>query len=183
MKKARSHVHERDYFGDRTAEPVIDWLNSKRRPEPDVVADLLELNGQLPLSFQELLDYFAEIVRRSKFATAPVLLGVRPNHWKIDWRLVGNMDAEQGLAFGKLIHLAEQGLLGRIRKCAKKECGRWFYARFEHQKFHAQKCQVEAFRSDPQWKEQRREYMKQLRQEKKLREQKWLRSPKRKGKR
>jgi hypothetical protein len=182
-KKAPSHVHAKSYFGEQDAELVIAWLNSRRRPPNDPLAKLVEFNQQLPIQATEhqLRAYLADHVRRAKFAVAPVLVDAAPDRWRIDWRLVGNMNPEQGLALVKLLHLADKGLIGRVRKCGKKTCGRWFYARFETQRFHTERCQQETFKTSPEWREQRREYMKRLRQEKKLRERKWLRESKRKG--
>lgn len=184
MKKAHSHMHARSYFGEFDAGPLLEWLNLKARPAGDPVEDLLKLNSELPLEATEhdVRAYLAEIVRRSKLAVAPVLVSAQPGKWSVDWRLVGRMPPLGGLAFVKLLHLADRGLIDRVRKCAGEKCGKWFYAKFEHQRFHAARCQQETFRSDPRWKEQRREYMKQLRQDKKLRERKWLRGSKRKGK-
>jgi hypothetical protein len=185
MPNAHSHMHERSYFGEFDAEPLLEWLNHKARPARDPVQTLLGLNGELPLKAteQELRSYLADIVRRSELAVAPVLVSARPDKWSVEWRLVGKMPPLLGLAFVKVLHLADRGLIGRVRKCGKKECGEWFYARFEHQRFHSARCQQGAFRSDPDWKKQRAEYMKRLRQDKKMREQKWLGAPRRKGKR
>jgi len=41
----------------------------------------------------------------------------------------------------------------RIVECY---CGKWFYAKFEHQKYCSSKCREKAFRSTPEWKEYRR---------------------------
>lgn len=177
-------MHERSYFGAFDASPVVAWLNSKARPAGDPVEKLVMLNAKLhmPEAEQELWDYLAGIVRKAKLGVAPVLLDASPRRWRVDWRMVGRMDARQGLALIKLLHLADAGLLHRIRKCAAKTCGQWFYAKFEHQRFHSPKCQQMAFRTDPDWQMYRRDYMKKLRQEHRMRERKWLRTSKRKGK-
>ena len=182
-QKAQSHVHARSYFGEMDASVVVDWLNSKRKLPEDPIEKLLELNLQLPIQATEhQIDAFlGKLVRRAKFAVAPVLASAAPDMWRIDWKLVGRMDSEQGLALVKLLHLADRGLIGRVRKCAKEACGRWYYAKFEHQRFHSQRCQQETFKTSPAWKKQRAEYMKRLRQEKKVRERKWLRGSKRKA--
>src|SRR5258708_33074365 len=118
--KAQSHVHERtySYWGEFDAEPLVEWMNSTTRPIGDPVEKLLTLNQQLPIqsSEQKIVSYLAGLVRRSKLAVAPVLLGARPDKWHIDWRLVGNMSSSQGLAVVKLLHLADRGLIGRVRK-------------------------------------------------------------------
>jgi hypothetical protein len=183
-KKAHSHVHARSYFGELDAAVVVDWLNSKRKLPGDPIQKLLELNQELPIQATEhqIGAYLSTLVRRAKLAVAPILVEAAPDHWRIEWKLVGKMDPEQGLALIRLLHLADKGLIGRVRKCGKEACGKWFYAKFEHQRFHSERCQQETFKTSPAWKKQRAEYMKRLRQEKKLRERKWMRTnPKRKG--
>jgi hypothetical protein len=51
--------------------------------------------------------------------------------------------------------IAELGLLDRLKKCI---CGRWLFAKFEHQRFCSAKCREKAFRSDPAEKEKRRKW-------------------------
>ena len=51
--------------------------------------------------------------------------------------------------------LADLQLLRRLRNC---DCSRWFYARFEHQRFCCAKCRERAFRTRPDEKEKRREW-------------------------
>ena len=199
-QKAQSHVHAKSYFGEFDASVVVDLLNSKGRSQTDdPVETLLEMNQGLPFETteQEVRDYLGTLVRQSKLAVAPVLGEVTPGRWEVDWRLVGKMPPMLGLAIVKLLHLADKGLIGRVRRCAAEHteqtgprtwntirCGKWFYARFEHQRFHSTQCQERTFKTSPAWKKQRSEYMKRLRQEKKLRERKWMRgSPKRKGNR
>jgi len=183
MTKRQSHVHDRSYFGEFDSAPLIAWLNAKVRPKDDPVEQLLEMNQRLPVQSTEhdVRSYLAQIVRRSKLAVAPVLTGATARKWEIDWKLVGNMDSRQGLALVRMLHLADQGLIERVRKCAKPGCGKWFFARFKHQLFDSARCQQETFKQDPAWKKQRADYMRRLRQETKLRERRWLRTAKRKG--
>jgi hypothetical protein len=52
-----------------------------------------------------------------------------------------------------LAALAENELLTRLRKCT---CGKWLFARFNHQRFCGAACREKEFRSSPTWKEYRR---------------------------
>src|SRR5262249_37148000 len=52
-----------------------------------------------------------------------------------------------------LAQLADLGLLDRLATC---RCGRWFFARFAHQRFCSAKCREQDFRTSDQWKEYRR---------------------------
>jgi hypothetical protein len=176
MKKPLSHLHARSYFGDTDAAPVITWLNSNARPGGDRVEKLLELNGQRDVlhAEQRIGSYLARLVRATKLAVAPVLISVTPTRWQIDWRLVGRMGPAQGLAVIKLLHLADKGLLAQIRKCARRECHVWFFARFRHQLFCSAKCQQQTFRADPAWKKKHAEDMRRLRHQKRLQERHWI---------
>lgn len=189
MNKTRSNMHERSYFGEFTAEPLIAWLNL-RRPKGDPVEGLIRLNADLstfPLCgfpertvAEEIRKKVAKTLRDTGFALSPMVKMATPKIWEIDWQLVGRMDPRQGLALVKLLQLAERAALHRVRQCGDKECGQWFYARFQHQRFHAKKCQQQTFRHDPEWQMYRRDYMKNLRQDQRLREKKRIRASKRK---
>jgi hypothetical protein len=90
-----------------------------------------------------------------------------------------------GLAIVKLLHLADKGLIDRVRKCAWQECAQgWFFARFSHQECCSGRCQQNRIRSTEEWKKQRREYMQRSRAEQKQREKRHieLSETRRKGK-
>jgi len=175
----------RSYFGEFDSGPLLEWLNKRGRPANDPVEKLIRLNADLD-GFsvgdvvKEIQTSVAAIVRRAKLGVAPIVGAVGPKSWDVDWRLVGKMYPPQALALIRLLHLAARGALDRVRHCENKKCGRWFYGRFSHQRFHSLVCQQETFRHDPDWQAKRREYMKDLRQRKKLQEQRWF---KRKGRR
>jgi hypothetical protein len=190
MGKSRplSHVHEREYWGELDAGPLCQWLNRKDRPAKEPIEKLVRLNSELGTPMRdvarEIQSIVGALVRRFKVAVAPVVRSVTTQSWEISWGLVGKMAPAQGLALVKVLHLADKGLLMRVRKCAWQECGRWYFARFQHQEFCSGRCQQRAARSTQEWKDKRKAYMKRLRRETKLREQKWLRisEAKRKGK-
>jgi hypothetical protein len=55
----------------------------------------------------------------------------------------------------RIVRLGERGLLGRVRKCTR--CERWFYAKFNHQRFCGKKCQLQHYQTSEEWKRRRRE--------------------------
>jgi hypothetical protein len=181
IAKPHRHVHAREYWAEFEATPLLEWLNSKGRPHDDPVEEVIRLNQQPPMWVrgseikareQEIISYVGEIVRLSKLAIAPVVGRVlSPKRWLVDWRLVGKFPPMQGLAFLRVLQLAEKGALARVRRCGYVECGRWYFARFEHKDFCSTRCQQKAIRSSPEWKEKRRNYMKRLRHENKMRDQ------------
>ena len=101
--------------------------------------------------------------------------------WVVEWEPASRRDLARTQAFSSCIELARQGLLQRIKPCARKGCAKRFFARFAHQQFCSSKCQRAEIRSTEEWKKSRREYMKRLRSEGKLRERHRLELSKRKG--
>jgi len=62
-----------------------------------------------------------------------------------------------------IITLARENRMERVRRC--QECNKkWLYARVPHQVFCGKKCQQEHFRSQPEFKRHRREWMRDYRQ-------------------
>lgn len=69
----------------------------------------------------------------------------------------------------KLLDLERQGLLDRVRQCQWKPCGKWFFARFRHQCFSTQKCQLRAYQQSDQFKEYRRQLYRSWRRQGEMR--------------
>lgn len=172
--KRQSHVHEREFWGEAEAHGLIEWLDRANRPSGDPVEKLVRLASGSPDPLRnmprEIERTVSRLVRRAQFAMAPSV-SVAVDGWSVSWKLVGSMNPSQGRAFLSLLHLAEKGLLDRVRKCAWRECGLWFFGRFSHQLFHSGRCQQRAARSTEEWKAGRRAYMKRLRREQKQRDQ------------
>lgn len=90
-----------------------------------------------------------------------------PSSWLVLWRPSRRqrgpsqvLDSESAVV-GLLLNLARQGAVHRVRECL--ECGRWFFARFEHSKFCQRKCQLKHYQSDAKWKAHRRDWMRSYR--------------------
>src|SRR6266568_7376998 len=45
----------------------------------------------------------------------------------------------------RIVRLGERGLLARVRTCNR--CKRWFYAKFNHQRFCGKKCQLQHYQT------------------------------------
>lgn len=81
------------------------------------------------------------------------------NRWVLNWMCGKGPEAEAAHAAHQIVHLAEKGLLYRVRRCGN--CRKWFFARFNHSRFCTVVCQQKGYRSSPEWKAHRREYMKE----------------------
>ncbi|MBZ5641595.1 MAG: hypothetical protein LAO19_02445 [Acidobacteriia bacterium] len=195
MKNTLSHVHDKTdhlperYLGENGARAVIEWLNLRpKKKSDDPVEQLIRAYAKWTAgeNVNAATKQIRSILRRSKLVLTPYWFPVtlhvmrfskhrgelapKPitdwRRWGIEWDATAEgMDRAQSLALRELLELASRGLLGHVKKCERGECGRWFFARFRHQRFDSKKCQLEVFRSSPEWKQKRREYMKRLRHE------------------
>jgi hypothetical protein len=203
-KKAHSHVHARSYFGEDIAKGLLEWLNSPRK-RPDLVEEFLQASMELALGVNDFaaVKKIKAVLHKADLKRIPYLhvpfvqkgerwspgrrhsvprLVLDRSRWDVQWDPVSkSMIRAQAVAFSSCLDLGATGLLGRIRTCKREACGQWFFAKFEHQRFHSEQCQQQTFKSSPEWKKQRAEYMKRLRHEEKLRERKWLLGTKRKA--
>jgi hypothetical protein len=179
MSIPHSHLHapKRNYFGEFEAATLLKWLNSKDRPAGDPVLKLIRLHQRVLAGEMgaeaKLRDFVSGVVRKTKLAVAPVVGAVTLKRCEVDWRMVGHVAPRQGLAFIRALHLADKGLLGRVRECGKCSC--WYYAKFPHQRFCSLHCQQRAFRDDPEWRRKHAEDVKRARHEARLREKLTLR--------
>jgi hypothetical protein len=75
--------------------------------------------------------------------------------WLFGWySSAGSRSAEM---IFRIVRLGERGLLARLRKCDRERCERWFYAKFNHQRFCSSRCQVLHYQKSEEWKMRRRE--------------------------
>jgi hypothetical protein len=73
--------------------------------------------------------------------------------WIFGW--YSNAGSRAAEMIFRMVRLGERGLLARVRRCTR--CGRWFYAKFNHQRFCGKKCQLQHYQTSEEWKRRRRE--------------------------
>ncbi len=96
----------------------------------------------------------------SPWLFSPVL----PKRWVVSWgRARSGMSGEEIEFLDVILSFAKAGWLGRLRRC--KNCEAWFFAKFRHQEFCSPGCQQKHYRGSDEWKQHRREYMRQYRQQ------------------
>lgn len=159
----------------------MSWLNEARAEFKRQKRER-ERIGQLVLDMNEVAGVRAvgsqttpeKIVRRidrefSRHAlrVTPFYAGLRKSNehktfpecrWMFGWASdAGRSDAGARVARAIfiIIRLGEQGLLGRVRRCAR--CQRWLYAKFNHQRFCQKLCQLLDYQTSEEWKRRRRE--------------------------
>jgi hypothetical protein len=60
----------------------------------------------------------------------------------------------------RILQLAQENLLARITRC---DCGDWFFARTNLNKYCCTRCQQRFYKMSPEWRAKRNVYMKELR--------------------
>jgi hypothetical protein len=155
------------YYGEDSGRIVADWLN-RHKQETDPIRRLLAADSEFhaggfrPFEAARKIDStLREVLCAARFAIAPVLVEATIDQWRLDWRPIHFKKRGPALAIQKFLDLASEGLLGHLRQCAW--CKQWFFARFSHQRFDSNDCQLADFRSDPKWKKQRADYMRRRR--------------------
>ena len=174
MKKPR----KRRYFGEATGKALAAFLNDRtrkrqtettwsnadqvvNRPGADsdqVLLRLIELGQRCHASpnphVRESLKRDANILLLDlKFN--PVIVSIH-GAWTVHWEA---WKYDSPAAAVKLwLELVGIGVVSRLRRCARKKCRRWYYARFDHTSFHSIKCRDAAAKEDPTRRERRRNY-------------------------
>lgn len=171
---ASSHVHDRSYLGEESARPLIDWLNSHRM-KADLIEKLLELIKTADRS--DSTSEFSETCKKIERVRRELPMKFKPKfvfagRWIFEWESISHdlYERMRSSALVTVFELAAQGLASRVRKCGKPGCNRWFWAKFEHQKFHSKLCQEQHYHANPTWKARRAQRMRELRQQERERE-------------
>jgi hypothetical protein len=78
--------------------------------------------------------------------------------WSVGEALAGGQVIREATAVHAAVRLADAGLLDRLQTCA---CGKWYFARFSHQRFCSPECRVTFWESSEERKEQKRKLARQ----------------------
>jgi len=111
-----------------------------------------------------------------RYSVSPELFMVRGGRFLFAWRSANQEKRDRIYAYGdvndcnlfgeadavcRIIEMSHDGYFDRLKLC---RCDKWFFAKFSHQRFCSVKCQQSEYRSDPEFRERRRRYFKELRQ-------------------
>ena len=173
MKKP---VGKRRYFGEATGKALAAFLNDRTRKRaqtettwenPDQVVSQPGADDQVllrlislgqrchaspdPYARNSLKDDANFLLLDLKFN--PVIVAVK-GVWTVQWEPYNSSEGPVRL----WLELVDLGLHSRLRRCARRKCRRWYYARFDHTSFHSIKCRDAAAKEDPTRRERRRKY-------------------------
>ena len=181
MKKRTTERAPHEFAGQQEAKALVEWLNDRepqrigaerdeRRSEAKTrkhIAQLVQdLNGSAETYLREgkpdtalaekidkeLSRYTLrvktfQVQDQSKYKTF-----AEPK-WMFAWYSSAGTRAAEMIF--RIVRLGERGLLGRVRRCTR--CEKWFYAKFNHQRFCGKKCQLQHYQTSEEWKARRRE--------------------------
>lgn len=177
MKTRAPHI----FAGQQDGTNLVEWLNTEEQPRIGAAHNELRAEARTRKRISQLiqdLNTSAEtFIREGRPDTAlneridrqlsRYTLKVRPVHvqdegryktfaepkWIFGW--YSRAGARTAEMIFRIVRLGERGLLGRVRTCTS--CDRWFYAKFNHQRFCGKKCQLQHYQTSEEWKQRRRE--------------------------
>jgi len=162
----------RTFTGEDLGTPLIAYLERTDRPTDDSVEKLVELMGRLRSgedTRDEMVDLINQTVKnRPELWMMPVASRtpegmVTVTDGPVSSGPVPRMIATLLVEWNRALVLLKRGLLDRIRRCAKADCGKLFWARFSHSEYHADACRLAVEAANPEYKKNRREYMRRQR--------------------
>jgi hypothetical protein len=184
MSRHKRHDREkrRTFSGEEDAELVLDWLNNVKRDTTfntdgelvatrtqileilDVMQDHVAWIKELPEwpptetddvpfgSWEPFADLNEMLV---SYTFCPVFVpDARERRWRVEKAASSRRNPDEVFAVHALVDLAKQGRIDRLKECA---CGRWYYARFSHQRFCSAECRVKFWEDSEERKEQKRD--------------------------
>jgi hypothetical protein len=167
---ARGHK----FIGEDEAGEIIEHLNKPKLKPADPVAVLVELarryeaEGDEPEKFAlgtKIVNHINASMTKHKLRRVEIHTFHGPEGFgTIPAPLGDPARAELSRRFHCAVDLHKQGLLGRIRRCAKADCRAWFFAVLPHQMFHSDACRTATTSTDPKFRERRMKYMRYMRQ-------------------
>jgi hypothetical protein len=184
MSMSRSHIKKtklrkklRTFTGEDLGTALIDYLERTDRPADDPVETLVDLHERLRSgedTRDEIVDLINQSVRnRPEFCTVPNASRTPEGTVKVEDvpALSGPVHpviARQMLEWNRAVVLLKRGMFDRIRRCAKQDCRKLFFARFSHSEYHDEACRLAVESQNPVWKERRRDYMRAVREAEKV---------------
>lgn len=179
--RAKPLLRVHAFFGEDEAHDLIIWMNCEeyppnrqvtvknRRPEFLRVFEILESARQVESALSESsADARALGTQVSHLNRAVARYTFKPQFphappFSLRWRASRSeaVIPSEHRAILSLLRLLELRLLYRVRACA--HCTTWFFARYRHSKFCKTTCQQKYYASSPEFKAERRMYMREYR--------------------
>lgn len=167
----------RSFSGQSDAEPILLCLNAKAtrdhatRVAKNRVGAVLKAIRNLFEKMDETPNWYRSnkkpahnvgmafhavnlLLQRYRFTEIFYVEEETKRHWGTGEVLRGGYSNLEAQAVYAAVRLAERGLFDRLQLCA---CGRWYFARFSHQRFCSPACRVEFWESSEERKAQKRE--------------------------
>lgn len=182
LRTKRAKPRKNTYFGEYHAKVLLNWLYHPATAE-DHRKIVLRLIG-LGRGYQDSTNRYAGELVKGEINTIlcdlkfyPIVVDIKKGTVTWEAEEYGGMAD----AIRSWLELVSRGLLGRLKQCACKKCGKWFFARFAHAFFCSLECRDAAAKEDPVRHENRKEYERKYYHEVLAQNRKNEPKPKRKG--
>ncbi len=174
----KRELEKREFKGSPFAGNVVAWLNGEqpahsgkntqtsRKRILDLIDCIRETLAEIDKNQdRQLMCFPGKKLRRlmheldcrtSEYQLEPFCEIDCDNKLFIDEAVSGRVPAGESVAAHGVFELLKQGLLDRIRCCI---CGRWFFARFAHQRSCSGACRHKLYEQSDDFKDRRRKYM------------------------
>jgi hypothetical protein len=146
-------------------------------------APITKLSKRVRQTIREHSRLYRDINRRlSSYSFIPIFGQPTELGWLVDWLPIthpsldflpragqqkkSRVHVNESLAVLAIVELSKLGTVTRVRDC--RQCGRWFFARFRHQKFCNASCQQTFYWKSDAGRASRRDYMRRYRRIKSL---------------
>lgn len=171
----------RRYPGEADAAPLIWWLNTtKQKSVTRNIAQIIVAINEAAADVEENEASISTVNQRLRHFQMFPRFGMYfapgrgwATHWQVrnpeaiaelpkqllSWPVFDQTYSEAD-AIHDVISLAKRDLIGRICSCV---CGTWFFVRVRRKKYCSKRCQESAYKKSPDFKAERRSYMKRYR--------------------
>jgi hypothetical protein len=166
----------RKYPGERDANWLVHWLNSGKQGNRERILKLITALEHFSALIDEgkdfspeghqAIDEVNEILK--VFKVQPILWSNEGHKMEFAMGLLpqAKIEPEESQAFDGLSNICELGLFRRLRKCKYNKCGKWLFAKFEHQICcPGGECYQKHKEGLPTNKEKRRDYQREYQRE------------------
>ena len=167
----KSRVHA--FRGEDLAESILRWLRRADRRADDVIERLIRLEYDrarelVPgVTGEDRAPRIVDLVRKTLRQWGPLaVLDVDQvgHDWSVSWKPMpsGEASVDELQALRNFLLLKHEGIT-EIRPCARPGCPEFFLPKFPHQNYHDESCRLTVLAADPERRQGRKEYMRQLR--------------------
>jgi hypothetical protein len=148
-----------EYARSREASDAKDRVLSVIKQISRLLDRIVQTDGW-PMNFEEMPRHLTEsFVTLNKtlrrYTATPMLIPLKsePRGWDVVACRFEHLSVAEFAAVHDLVRLAKQNRFRQLKLC---DCGKWYFARFSHQRFCSEKCRIQFWENSEDRKSQKR---------------------------